>query len=129
MSRCCRSRRYFLLNSPLNSCRTSSAGPIPPELRNLSALQLFFLEGNQLSGESLGTLVPSHQVSGMSLAINPLASRLSRVLKVNPAENTACNLRLRHSNTGSIPPELGDLGALQLFKISWNQLSGESQRA
>ena len=83
----------------LNLGSNRLSGEIPPELGNLTNLQLLHLDHNQLSGE------------------------------IPPELGNLTNLQLLylHYNqlSGEIPPELGNLTNLQLLHLHHNQLSGE----
>ena len=74
------------------------AGPIPPELGDLAALERLDLGDNQLTGP-----------------IPPELGRLSRLERLDLASN-----RL----TGTIPAELGDLANLESLLLARNSLSG-----
>ena len=73
-------------------------GPIPPELGNLTALEILNLTENQLSGSIPSALGNLTQLIMLSLSQNQLS--------------------------GSIPPKLGNLTALWVLYLSQNQLSG-----
>ena len=74
------------------------SGPIPPELGNLSALEELLLGYNQLSGSIPPELGNLANLDWLSLFSNRLG--------------------------GSIPPELGNLTALEILNLSSNELSG-----
>ena len=98
------------------------AGPIPPELGDLSSLRSLTLRANQLTGgipPELGNLSDltiltlfNNQLTG---GIAPELGDLSNLEKLWLAGN-----RL----TGPIPPELGNLSSLWSLDLSNNQLAG-----
>ncbi len=121
-------------------------GSIPPELGNLSNLQLLYLGSNQLSGSippelgNLGNLVDlslnSNQLTG---SIPPELGNLSNLEVLSLGKNKLIgsipvelgnlyNLRALYLDqnqlTGSIPPELGNLSNLEVLSICENQLIG-----
>ena len=98
------------------------AGPIPPELGNLSDLELLYLSENQLTGPippELGNLsnlellyLSENQLTG------PIPAELGSLSKMG-------SLHLGHNQlSGKIPPELGNLSDLGLLYLSENQLTG-----
>ena len=98
-------------------------GPIPPELGNLTALQRLFLRGNALTGPippELGNLTAAIVVllDGNALE-GPIPPELGRLAGLR-------NLGLSgNSLTGSIPPELGRLPrAMQFLALARNSLTG-----
>ncbi len=74
------------------------SGPIPPELGDLSALEELLLGDNQLSGSIPPELGNLANLDWLSLFSNRLG--------------------------GPIPPELGNLTALEILNLSSNELSG-----
>ncbi len=97
-------------------------GEIPPELSNLSNLQVLHLSENQLTGaipEELGSLsnlidlfLYNNQLTGK---IPPELSNLSNLVQLDLETNQL---------TGVIPKELGNLLHLQELLLSENQLTG-----
>ena len=73
-------------------------GSIPPELGNLSNLEILFLRENQLTGSIPPELDRLPNLEFLSLRANQL--------------------------TGSIPPELGNLSRLEVLWLGGNQLTG-----
>lgn len=78
--------------------RNRLAGPVPPELGNLSNLMRLGLSGNQLTG-----------------SIPPELGRLSALQELGLSGNAL---------VGRIPPELGELSSLRQLSLSGNQLTG-----
>ena len=74
------------------------AGPLPPEIQQLSALQRLYLFKNRLTGPVLAVLGQLGALTELDLGMNQLI--------------------------GSIPVELGQLGALNWLNLCFNQLSG-----
>ena len=98
-------------------------GQIPPELGNLSELDLLNLGDNALTGEippELGNLNLRRTLSlaGNALTgdIPPELGNLSKLDFLNLGDNAL---------TGEIPPELGDLAALEGLRLSGNDLTGQ----
>ena len=84
--------------SELDLSRNNLEGSIPPELGDLTALEVLDFGGNDLSG--------------------PIPPELGNLASLE-------RLRLYHSNlSGSIPPELGNLGALKTLNLYNNNLEG-----
>lgn len=73
-------------------------GPIPPELGNLSSLEVLYLPSNQLNGTIPATMSNLGNLQVLDLSGNQL--------------------------TGPIPPELGNLSSLDYLWLTDNQLSG-----
>lgn len=107
--------RIHLYNNQLS-------GPIPPELGNLSSLEILYLINNQLSGSippevgGLSTLTSlylyNNQLSG------PIPPQLGSLSSLR-------NLRLNDNQlSGQIPPELASLSSMQILALYDNQLSG-----
>ena len=98
------------------------SGTIPPELGNLTLLEILYLGSNELSGtipSELGNLtllralyLGSNELSG---AIPPELGNLTLLEYLYLNENEL---------SGTIPPELGNLSSLEELHVSDNQLSG-----
>ena len=82
----------------LNLLSNQLRGVIPPELRELTQLQLLNLTGNRLSGAIPPELGQLTHLQQLTLALNELS--------------------------GAIPPELGGLTHLQVLDLQGNRLSG-----
>ena len=82
------------LNLPFNNL----AGPIPPELGELTDLASLMLEGNNLAGPIPPELGKLTSLEGLRLGSNRL--------------------------TGTIPPELGNLTRLRVLYLPYNALTG-----
>lgn len=98
------------------------AGPIPPELANLSHLETLSLERNSLTGSIPPELGRLRNLRMLILGVNDLTGRI-------PGEfGDLANLevlRLRRNGlTGPIPPELGKLRNLTRLGIDRNSLDG-----
>ncbi len=99
------------------------AGEIPPEVGQLTSLELLNLSDNQLSGEIPSELGNLPDLISLELSKNQLSGEI-------PAElGDLSNLNWLHLHlnqlTGEIPPELGDLNSLNYLDLSNNHLSGE----
>ena len=99
------------------------SGPIPPELSQLTRLELLQLGWNQLSGPippELGQLTALRfhlDLAGNQLS-GPIPPELGRLTNLE-------RLSLQNSQlSGPIPPELGRLTRLQWLALGRNQLSG-----
>ena len=105
-------------------------GELPPELGNLSKLQLLRLHDNNLTGEIPSQLRNLTELVDLALGENPghpgnnefagsIPSRLgglSSLVQLNLGENML---------SGPIPPELGNLASLQQLYLYDNGLTGE----
>ena len=98
-------------------------GEIPPELGNLSNLQVLVLSSNQLSGEIPSELGNLYNLKVMYLIYNLLSGEIPPELG-NLPNLEELSLGLNHL-AGAIPAELGNLSNLQVLVLSSNQLSGE----
>lgn len=121
-------------------------GPLPPELGDLTKLEVLDLWVNGLTGTippELGNLANLRVLSlGLNRLIGVIPLELGRLanlerLQLNdnglmgtiPADlGLLANLRIldleQNELTGSIPPELGDLTNLRTLKLRWNSLTG-----
>ncbi len=106
----------------LDLWKNQLSGAIPPELANLSNLQVLDLWSNQLSGAIPPELANLSNLEELDLAVNQLSGA------VPPELSSLSNLeKLYLSNnhlSGAIPPELGDLPNLERLWMSINDLSG-----
>lgn len=125
------------LNLPSNGLN----GTIPPELGNLSNLNYFFLDNNQLTNvpPELGDL-PSlawldldyNQLTSVPPELGNLSSLTQLYLGYNqltsvPPElgslSNLSTLELDGNQLTSVPPELGDLSSLTQLYLDYNQLT------
>ena len=98
------------------------AGPIPPQLANLTELQALELHHNRLAGpvpSELGTLA---NLTSLELYSNDLTG------DIPPALGNLGNLRsldlYGNDLTGEIPPALGNLASLDYLGLDDNNLTG-----
>jgi len=97
-------------------------GSIPPEIGNLVNLQLLLLNDNQLNGSippEIGNLANIH---GLSLNSNQLSGSI--LSEIGNLANLQWLLLNENQLNGSIPPEIGNLANLQLLLLNDNQLNG-----
>ena len=98
------------------------AGPIPPELANLSHLETLSLERNSLAGPIPPELGRLRNLRTLILGVNDLTGRIPGEL--GDLANLEV-LRLRRNDlTGPVPPELGKLQNLTRLGIDRNSLDG-----
>jgi Leucine-rich repeat (LRR) protein len=97
-------------------------GSIPPQLGDLTNLQVLALYLNQLTGSIPPELGDLTNLQYLHLQSNQLSG------SIPPQLGGLLNLQVltMHSNqlTGSIPPELGNLTSLRYLLLERNQLSG-----
>ena len=98
------------------------AGPIPPELGNLSSLTFLFLAHNRLTG-------PIPPELGKLLSLRSLYLSYNRLTGSLPAElgklTSLWSLDLYVNRlTGPLPPELGKLSSLDTLNLARNRLTG-----
>jgi hypothetical protein len=98
------------------------SGSIPPELGNLSNLEYLYLDSNQLTGSIPPELGNLSNLEYLYLDSNQLTG------SIPPELGNLSILRdlvlIHNELSGSIPPELGDLSILRYLVLSDNQLSG-----
>eukprot|EP00752_Nemacystus_decipiens_P006587 g5929.t1 len=120
----------------LSLANNELSGPVPSELGKLGALEYLYLESNQLSGPRT---MPQTDREALIALFNATDGRnwndntnwgsdapLSDWYGVTATqEGRVVDLDLQGNNLrGAIPPELGNLAALQTLKLGWNRLSG-----
>lgn len=97
-------------------------GPIPPELGNLTRLQLLDLANNELSGPIPSELGDLASLTTLSLYGNdltgPIPPQLGGLAKLRTLYLHGNNL------SGPIPPQLGNLSSLRTLRIELNDLAG-----
>ncbi len=98
------------------------AGSIPPEIENLSQLQILRLYNNQLTGAIPTELGNLSQLTRIELGQNQLTGVIPTELG-NLSQLTVLFLN-RNQLTGTIPTELGNLSQLMRLNLSNNQLTG-----
>ena len=98
-------------------------GEIPPELGELSSLELLNLRHNNLLGEIPPELGELSNLMRLDLSYNYLSGEIPPVLgELSSLEG----LNLFYNElSGEVPPELGDLSSLVTLVLSANYLSGE----
>ena len=98
------------------------SGSIPPELGNLTALEVLYLRRNQLSGSIPPELGNLTALEWLDLDANELSGSIPPELgNLTALEELGLDA---NELSGSIPPELGNLTALEALDLSRNQLSG-----
>ena len=107
----------------VNLFENGLAGPLPPALGNLGALQWLYLTGNALTGGIPAELGSLAKLEGLSLQENPLDSGPVPAWLGNLTELTWLHLGYT-SRTGPIPSELGNLVNLEWLFLEENDLTG-----
>ncbi len=106
----------------LNLSENELSGTIPPELGNLTKLEVLGLAVNQLRGTIPLELVNLSRLTHLFLYSNQLTGLISPELsKLANLEQLALSW---NRLGGMIPPELGKLARLELLVISGNRLTG-----
>ena len=98
----------------------SLAGPLPPELADLTGLQFLQLQGNGITGFIPPWLGSLHRLEDLDLGRNRLTGAIPQELG-ELAELQFLGLCL-NGLTGPIPPELGDLSSLTILFFCANDL-------
>ena len=102
-------------------------GEIPPELGNLTSLEILDLAGNEISGEIPPELSNLTRLQSLRLDRNSLTGEIPRELG-NLASLERLDLGRNHGVTGEIPSELGNLASLESLDLEENLLEGEIPR-
>ncbi len=98
------------------------SGTLPPELGNLTGLQILYLAGNKLSGTLPSELWSLTNLQNLSLTENQFSGTLPLELG-NLTNLKTLDLGI-NMFTGTIPSVLGNLQNLQNLSLSRNQLTG-----
>ncbi len=103
--------------------RNQLAGEIPPEVGQLTSLELLNLSDNQLSGEIPSELGNLTNLISLNLSNNKLYGEIPSEL----GDLASLNWLYLYGNqlTGEIPARLASLTKLNYLDLSSNQLSGE----
>ncbi len=97
-------------------------GPIPPELGNLTRLEVLNLERSSLKGSIPAELGKLRNLRALILGVNDLTGSIPA--EIGDLTNLEV-LRLRRNDlTGTVPPELGKLRKLTRLGLDWNDLDG-----
>ncbi len=97
-------------------------GPIPPELGNLTRLEVLNLERSSLKGSIPAELGKLRNLRALILGVNDLKGSIPA--EIGDLTNLEV-LRLRRNDlTGTVPPELGKLRNLTRLGLDWNDLAG-----
>ena len=99
------------------------SGVIPPELGNLSNLYVLDLLGNELSGEIPTELAGLSKLRDLNLGGNELSGEIPPELA--DLSNLEVLFLWGNELSGEIPPELADLSNLEVLFLWGNDLSGE----
>ncbi len=102
------------------------AGPIPPEIENLTALTELHLSSNRLSGSIPAELAKLENLERLSLFNNslsgPVPGEIGNLARLKTLELSNSGL------SGPIPPELGALANLVRLRLARNDLTGPIPR-
>ena len=98
------------------------AGPLPPELANLTSLQVLRVQDNKITGGIPSWLGQLRRLTRLDLARNELTGEIPPELG-NLSELDALLLG-RNGLDGRIPVELGELSSVTSLSVSSNKLSG-----
>ena len=101
---------------------TDRAKPVPPELGNLTNLEVLYLYGNELTGPIPSELGKLSNLVQLWLPINnlagPIPSELGNLTRLRSLVLNGNEL------SGPIPSELGNLTRLELLALAQNPLTG-----
>ena len=106
----------------LNLTRNQLKGELPPELANLTNLEVLNLGGNQLTGEISAELGNLTNLERLSLGGNQLSGKIP--VELGSLTNLTILALSENQLTGEIPAELGRFTGLQELSLRDNQLSG-----
>lgn len=115
--------------------RNGLSGPIPPEIGNLTAVEVLSLDDNDLNGPIPPEIGNLRAVALLDLGRNNLNGRippevgnlaaLAGRAEGRPTLTSDYVLRLGNNNlSGPIPPEIGNLAALEILDLYGNDLTG-----
>ncbi len=106
----------------LTLAASNLVGSVPPELGDLSRLEILDLERNELSGGIPPELGGLQELRTLNLGVNDLTGEIPPELgNLTSLED----MRLRRNDlTGPIPAELGKLHNLEGLGIDWNDFTG-----
>ena len=102
-------------------------GHIPPELGNLTSLEVLNLDRNIISGEIPPELSNLTNLRSLDLGGNSLTGEIPPELG-DLAGLESLDLGYNYNLTGNIPPELGNLVSLKSLDLQQNLLEGEIPR-
>ena len=99
------------------------AGPLPPELANLTNLQVMRFQDNQITGVIPSWLGQLHRLTRLDLSANELTGEIPPELG---GLSELDGLILGHNQlNGRIPVELGELSSVTSLVVASNKLSGQ----
>ena len=99
------------------------AGPLPPELANLTNLQVMRFQDNRITGVIPSWLGQLHRLTRLDLSANELTGEIPPELG---GLSELDGLILGHNKlNGRIPVELGELSSVTSLVVASNKLSGQ----
>ncbi len=115
--------------------RNGLSGPLPPEIGNLTAVEVLSLDDNDLNGSIPPEIGNLRAVAFLDLGRNNLSGRIPPEVgnlaamagraEGRPTLTTSYRLYLGHNDlSGPIPPEIGNLTALENLGLNGNNLTG-----
>ena len=112
----------------LFDCCAACTGPIPHQLGALIKLEYLRLDGNALTGEGCNfLLIPIESIFSIFVDSVPPTREWDKIYGDRQKRVIFFlfpRIRFALLLTGSIPPELGNLAALEILSLGGNQLSG-----